>query len=145
MLSFFLYVTLNMYFSSMNTMRQSIAIGALAIGLVWLMRGKTWPFVASVLVAFLFHQSAIFVLVLLLAERLPFGKREYLLYLFAAAVIFAFSGPIVNLVTLLYGRESLYSDEFMGSNYLWRAHMCRRGLRLLLLVCELLLCFQKEG
>lgn len=117
MLSFFLYVTLNMYFSSMNTMRQSIAIGVLAIGLVWLMREKTWPFVASVLVAFLFHQSAIFVLVLLLVKRLPFGKREYLLYLLAAAVVFASSGPIVNLVARLYGRESLYSDEFMGSNY----------------------------
>lgn len=117
MLSFFLYVALNMYFSSMNIMRQSIAIGVLAIGIVWLMQGKTWPFVASVLVAFFFHQSVIFVLVLLPVRRLPFGKREFLLYLMAAVVVFVFSGPIVNLVSHLYGRKTLYSDEFMGSNY----------------------------
>lgn len=116
-MSFFLYVTMNMYFSSMNTMRQSMAIGVLAIGLVWLMRGKTWPFVVSALIASLFHQSAIFVLVLLLVRRFPFGKRELMFYFVAAVFVFVFSGPIVNLVASLYGRETLYSIEFMGSNY----------------------------
>lgn len=116
-MSFFLYVTMNMYFSSMNTMRQSMAIGVLAVGLVWFMRGKTWPFVVSALIASLFHQSAIFVLVLLFVRRLPFGKRELMLYFAAAAVVFMFSGPIVSLVASLYGRETLYSNEFMGSNY----------------------------
>lgn len=116
-LSLFLYVTLNMFFSSMNTMRQSMAIGVLAIGLVWLMKGKNWPFVLSVLVAFLFHRSAVFALVLLLVRGRDFSNRNFVLYLLGAAFAFLFSGPIVRAVTAAYGRDVLYTEEFMGSNY----------------------------
>lgn len=116
-LSFFLYITLNMYFSSMNIMRQSIALGIIAIGLVWLIRDKSLPFVASVAVAYLFHRSAVFLLVLLFVRKLPFNRKVFLAYIAASAVVFLLSDPLANLVASLYGTSTLYDETFMGSNF----------------------------
>lgn len=116
-LSFFLYITLNIYFSSMNLMRQSIALGIVSIGMIWLLKGKPMPFIVSVAVAFFFHQSAIYFLVLLVVKNIPFDNKVLITYLVATVTAFMLSGPLVNFVAGLYGRSALYDAEYMDSNF----------------------------
>lgn len=116
-LSFFLYITLNLYFSSMNIMRQAIAIGIIALGVPQLLEGKWLRYMILVVLATLFHQSAPTTLLLIPLSKVRFTKRVLVVYLIGAVIVFLLSIPISNFVTGLLRRDALYSDEYMGSNY----------------------------
>lgn len=116
-LSFFIYVTLNLYFGSMNIMRQAIAIGIIALAVPKLLNGKRIPYLVAVVCATLFHQSAPIALLLIPLSLLGFTGRTFSFYLLAAAVVFILSSSIVSIVTLVLGQEALYDATFMSSNY----------------------------
>lgn len=114
-LIFFLYITLNMYFSSLNIMRQSIALDIVALGIVCLLCGKTAPFVLSVILAFLFHRSAVYLLILLPLRRLPIIRKVSFAYIVACVAAFIFSEPWINLTSGLYGTVSQYDETYTDS------------------------------
>ncbi|MBM6786704.1 EpsG family protein [Collinsella tanakaei] len=115
--SLFLYITLNLYFNSMNIMRQAIAIGIIALAIPKLFKGKFLPFIVAVAIATLFHQSAPVALILIPLSKIEFKGRTFAVYLLAAVLIFIFSTPIVRVASSLLGRDVLYNDAFTGSNY----------------------------
>lgn len=117
-MSFFLYVTMNFYFSSMNTMRQSMAIGVIALAIPGLIqKGKKFPFIVSVLVAFLLHKSALVALILVPLSKTRFSKKWAAIYMLCAVMFFIFTDTLVNFITGLLGLEIFYDEAFMGANY----------------------------
>lgn len=58
-LSCYLYITTNLYYSTFNTTRQSIALAILFLGTGFLMRKEMWKYFVCVGIASLFHISAI--------------------------------------------------------------------------------------
>ena len=116
-LSFFLYIASNMYFSSMNTMRQAIAIGIIALAIPRLLGGKWTLYAICVAVAALFHQSAIVALLLIPLTKLKFSKGVFAAYLAASVAAFLFSLQLSDIVAGFLGRDELYSEAYMGSNY----------------------------
>lgn len=115
--SIFLYIALNLYFSSMNTMRQAIALGVIALALPRLIDGKWLPYVVCVVVATFFHRSALFALLLLPLSKITFTRGTFVAYLAVSAFTFTFSSKITEIAAVLMSREELYSAQFMGSNY----------------------------
>lgn len=116
-LSLFLYVTLNFFFNSMNVMRQAIAIGIIAFAIPKLLQRKSFFYIVSVVVAAMFHQSAIVALILIPLSKIDFKKKTFVAYLFAAVAIFIFSNYITDSIALLLGRDELYNKDFTGTNY----------------------------
>lgn len=117
-MAFFLYLTMNLYFSSMNTMRQAMAIGVIALAIPgFIQERKKIPFVVSVLVAFLFHRSALVALLLIPLSEIWFSKRWTRFYVLCACLGFIFSETIVDIAAGLLGLDTFYDEAFMGSNY----------------------------
>lgn len=59
---------------SMNIMRQTIALGIISVGLVFLQKKEYYPFLISCGIASLFHFSAVLVLFFILLPRLPIRR-----------------------------------------------------------------------
>lgn len=116
-LSVFLYVGLTYYTQNMNVMREAIAVAFILIAFEMLKSEHRFWFVAFVLIAFSFHKTALFLLVLLPLWNLDFKRKTLIAYLALGVVLFIFATPISNLLAGLLGKDSIYRDEFTGSNY----------------------------
>lgn len=80
--SLFLFVTMGYLFSSFNILRQYIAIALIFASLRLIREKKFWPFCAVVLIAMLFHKTAIIMIPLYFLLRLRL-KQSYMLVLSA--------------------------------------------------------------
>lgn len=92
-LSIFLYLTMMMYFSAFNGVRQWFAAAILIAGFPLLLEKKKWRYCLLVLFAYYFHNSAIVVLpFVFIVYWKPRSGKTYLLYLTIFAFFFLFPG-----------------------------------------------------
>lgn len=116
--SVFLMISFNYYFSTMNVMRQWIAmsIGFAALG--FLRKGKKKTFIISVFAAALFHYSALVMLVYLLMYKKQLKKKNVcLLILLSAIGIISISWGLKIIFWIFPQYESMYAntDYMQGS------------------------------
>lgn len=92
-LSMFLYLTMMMYFNSFNGIRQWTAAAIIISGFHLLLEKKTWKYCLVIVLAYLFHNSAIIVLpIVFILKWKPKSGKTYLLYLTIFAFFFVFPG-----------------------------------------------------
>lgn len=116
-----LFVLLYFYCSSLNVMRQYIALGVYLIALTYLDKDKV-KYIIWVLVASLFHYSAIFCLVLLFHKYI---KMSFLWVIIPICISFLFGlvmsdkvAPIINILSSLTDSIGL-GDRTSGYLALW--------------------------
>ena len=133
-LSTYLFIALNIFSMNMNVMRQSIAVGIILLGLECLKKNKYVLFIAFVLLASLFHQSALLCLIMLLFYRMHYKKRTLIYTLIACVVGFVGFKYIFNVAVNIFEDYAGYIDsEFSVSNYF--------GTAINLSICAIILIF----
>lgn len=118
-LSSLCYVFLNCFAMYMSCMRQAIAIGIILLAYIYfLKKGKLIKYILSVLIASLFHQSALIMLILIAFKNAKF-KKEYFSYSIYLSIIFFFTANILfELFTKLFPVYENYAEsKFFESNY----------------------------
>lgn len=117
-LSCYLFITLNIFTSYLNVMRQGMCIALVVLSLLCLAKRKNMGFVVCILASSLFHAYSLISLVLLPLSRIGFKVRHLLIYAIAAfIVIFAFNDVVMNAARLVLGRDEVYRGMYMSSNY----------------------------
>lgn len=133
-LSVFIFVTSGAYTFSFNAARQGIAVALCFFALVFLLDRRKWAYFLTVLLATLFHHTAI-VAVPLYYLTYPVIKWRHIGYLFAAtAVLIVTLGSVVKLSAILLNETySTYAEVQQGGGEVMVAFLVFQGISLYLL------------
>lgn len=117
-ISTFLYITLNAYSFNMTGMRQSLAIVFILYGFDSLINEKYGKYIIFIMIASLFHSSAIVLIVLIFIIKIPYNKNSYRKNIFIIGICFIFYKYLFLVATSILGKYSGYEDSVYGaSNY----------------------------
>lgn len=117
-LSSYLFIALASYSMYMNIMREAIAVAIILLGFPFLRNKRFLSFSVVVLVAGLFHTTALFCIVLIAVCQKKYTKRIFVTYIGVFALILFATKPILKKVILLYPFYNEYLDsEFDFTNY----------------------------
>lgn len=118
-LSSYLYVTLNYFAANMNTMRQAIATSIIILAYMsFLKKNKKILYTVCVLVACLFHMSAICGVFLLLLPNKKYSIKEYNITILISIIAFLMADKLFVFFTQILGNYSGYiGSEFYEPNY----------------------------
>lgn len=116
--SILLYVLLNVYFFHLTGMRQSIASAILLFAFECFIKKKKIQFFLLVLLAMLFHKSAIIFLIFLFIDKIKYTKKTYFYVIFLSIICYFFSPVLFNIFIKITGKYSSYADSiYADSNY----------------------------
>lgn len=117
-LSTFLYITLNTYFFHMTGMRQSLAIAFIIYGFEYLVKDKYLKYLIFVVVASLFHSSALFLISLIFIKKMYYYKKSYIRTIIIMGTCFVFYKYLFRVAVLILGKYAAYEESVFGeSNY----------------------------
>lgn len=106
--STFFYIAFHIFMMSLNIVRQAMAVGIVLIGFEALKRKQHYKFVIYVLIATLFHTTAVVALLYLIIDRLEY-KKHTLYLLTGATLVFSIGYRVIfNLVLNTTGLSALY-------------------------------------
>lgn len=118
LLSTILYVIMNFYFSYMNIMRQAIAVSIILWAYEYLKKRRYIPFIILVILATMFHFSAILAIIFIVLKELKFNKKFIYIMLILSLLSFCFGRQFFIFLCKLSPRLNDYlAGEFSGSNY----------------------------
>lgn len=118
LLSVLFFILMNYYFFYTSAMRQAIAISIILLGYERLKNGQNLKFVIFVLMATLFHQSALLALLFLLLKRIKYNRMFIFALFFVYTLGFVFGKDIFMLIAKFSPRLLEYSDsKFFVENY----------------------------
>lgn len=116
-MSFFLFVTLNVFFSYLNTMRQALASVFVIIAFYFFEKDRKILALVLALLAPMFHQTAwLFVLMFPIMLR-RFTKRTFLGYAACTVLLFCLSGQVTQFIAFVMGKDEFYDPNHSESNY----------------------------
>lgn len=117
-LSFLIFVLITFYNFSLNGMRQSIAIGIFLFATKYVVIKKPFKYFFWIIVAVLFHKSAIIYFFLYFLLHFNFVKNKWFLYFltFISFFIVIFEKKIYTLMLSITLKFNFYS-KFFGSIY----------------------------
>lgn len=118
-LSTILFVGLQFLAMTLNTMRQSIAISFILIGIqAFLYRRKWIPYILFCVLAFLFHRSSIVSLLFIPLFMMKGNKANITFITIVFVLLFVAAGIIVEpIVKILHFEAYLGTDFLRGNNY----------------------------
>lgn len=115
-LSSIIYILFNIYFSTMNTLREWIAISFILFGFNFLIEKKYFRFSIFLILGICFHTAAWAAILLLFVAVFRERKWIYPVLLLASIVIFFAYSSFYNFLSSLFGYEN-YNNKFIVSNY----------------------------
>ncbi|MGM9876375.1 MAG: EpsG family protein [Bacilli bacterium] len=116
--SIFLFITFNFFIYYICTLRQCLAISILLCSLSLLKRKNILCYVASVMIASLFHKTALVFLFLPLFKYITFTSKMIVRYISLCVVLFIIKNPIIDVLTeLIYDQYIGYRDT-SGEGYM---------------------------
>lgn len=110
-MSSILFITLNQYAMYMNASRQAIAIAIILFGYDFLKDNKFIKYVLCVLLASLFHQTAIIMLVLIPLRKLKYSNKMYFFTVFVGLLSVLIADKIFNLGISLFKTYAAYGQS----------------------------------
>jgi len=117
-MSFFIFISLNYYFSYMNIMRQALAIAILLFGYEYLKRKKYVKYCLVVYLASQFHLSASIAIVLIIFSICKFKKKSLIISLIIAPIFFLMDRKILQIGVNVFPQYTVYIDgQYDVSNY----------------------------
>lgn len=114
-LSIFFVITLGTFITSMNLLRQFIAMGFCLIGYYFFTEGRKYYFAFFVLTAgIFFHRTAIIFLVLLITQKFVFNKKILLISLAIFIAILADYNALMGLIFKIFPYYQNYQNAVFG-------------------------------
>lgn len=114
LLSIVLFVSLLLFASYMNLMRQAMAISVLLFAYRFLVTKRYILFAVLVMIASMFHFSALVWLLLLPLTQVKYTEKTALVYVVALLVSAFMSSQLVKAVALIFGKYGGYLDSKWG-------------------------------
>lgn len=111
-----LYLCL-LFSNYLNIMREAVAVAIGMLAIVALTKQKNIPFVLLVLLASLFHRSAIVLLLLLPLQAVNINWKSISVLLITGLLLFLFAEKFLQVIATFLGKTSFYDENFMSSNY----------------------------
>lgn len=118
-MSSLLFIVLNCYAMYLSAMRQALAISIILLGyILFLKKGKYIKYIIMVVIASLFHQSALIMIFLIFFYKLKFKNKYYLVAIILSVCIYGLTTPIFGILTKIFPTYSYYlGSQFFVSNY----------------------------
>ena len=115
-LSFFMFMTLGLYFRTFTTVRYYFVLALTLCGLRSVMRREYGRFVLLILFAALFHKSVLVVIPLFPAARMRWNRRLCVSGGILALLVFLFRKQVLALALMLYPtfRDTVYLSREVG-------------------------------
>lgn len=112
-LSIVMFFSLNYFGNAFYTMRHVIALGFVVLSLDYIIQRKPIKFVITVLVASLFHRTALIFIFAYLISKLKIGKKQIIAIFIALFIAVLFGEQLMSLVFQLIssGHFSLYNND----------------------------------
>lgn len=112
------YFLLNLYFFNMTGMRQSLAMSFIIFSFLNYKKKKYFMFVTNVIIASLFHSSALIFLTIPLIDKVKYNKKTLIYTMIFAIICFILSDKVFSIMTNVIGKYAGYEDSIFGeSNY----------------------------
>lgn len=140
--SFFLFMTLGLYFQTFNTVRYYFALAVALCSMRYVLEKDYIRFVFLILCAALFHKSVLLVLPVYFIATLEWKRWFYVLGIVVGAVCFAGQGLLLKLALMLYPsyKNTIYLEGDMSLTsalrmlvifalYLWFVRYMGSGFR----------------
>lgn len=130
LLSYFLYITFCQFYNAMNQVRQALALTIILYAVTLLRDNNRKKFVFWVIIASLFHYSAVVAFIFLILKDIDLNKKIVFTYIISGIICYILSPYIFRLLSMMpyYGvyfrlhiERSAYIDALM--NLLVRAVM----------------------
>lgn len=109
--SFFLYITFRLFFFSASGIRQGIAVGICLLAYEFLKESKLKYYFSLIILAFLFHYSAAFFLVLYFIRKIDVKLKMFLIIGLATFVIFIFIAQLSDILFIFFSYGKDYYDQ----------------------------------
>lgn len=116
-LSLLIFVVMEHWFSVMGIFRQWCAVAILTLSYDCIIKRKLFPFLVCVIIAFTFHQTALFFLPLYFLYPVRITPFKVLLCMTVAVVVGLLSDQIVDVISL-FARNELLDNVDGGMTYL---------------------------
>lgn len=107
-LSIFLYITLFFYYHSFNILRQYIAISLVFFSIKYIINKDLWKFLCIVLIASLFHRTALIMLPFYWISRWNISNLMYIILTLIAIIFSIATDKIVHLISLVIPKFTFY-------------------------------------
>jgi len=98
-LSFTIYISFNFYAFIFSGLRQALAFSLVYISYDFIMEKKPAKFLITIILAILFHNSALFFLPAYVISNVKLSKVKLLISIISFIVIYIFRAPIMSFVT----------------------------------------------
>ena len=112
--SIVMYITLGYFSFSMTGLRQSVGIVIILLSYPFLERRKLIPFVIMILLASLYHTTAIVFLIAYPFATMKFGKYHIIAAIFALAVFYLFRTQLLEALNSLLGEQERFQNYISG-------------------------------
>lgn len=126
-ISFLTILTLGLYSFTFSGLRQALALSILLYSYPYLKNKKFWRFVLVVVLASLFHSTALVFLVAYPVYQFKLRIRNLLILAVAGTVVTIFASPIAQLYLQLTGTDDTYADYLEKSGALSAAGIIITG------------------
>lgn len=107
-----LYVNTFLFFMSMNFIRQAVALSIIMLAWHFMKKNKFIPFAVFVIIASLFHQTALLMLPVYLLVKMKITLKELIVYLYILLFFYISSTGFIRIIT------SFFHEEYVGSAFL---------------------------
>lgn len=114
--SIFLYLFLNIFFMSMNIMRQVLAISILLFGYSHYKNNNFKKFLPYILLAMCFHKVAILMVIPFLMNIIAKNKILYLTSIIMTVLVFINIDFVFNLMSKIFGYNEYLGTSFFEGN-----------------------------
>lgn len=132
--SLFLYISLGMYFTSFNIMRQYLALSICFWAIRYIFDKKTIKYCICILIASLIHSSAIILIPIYFICRLLQFKNKYWLFLMITIIIAIFFDKFMGML-------QSFSNNNLYSNYADWYFNEKKGVNLIRIIVSIMPCF----
>lgn len=116
-LSYFVFITLGYWGSSLNVLRQFISISILLLGVHFVQKSQFIRFLICVLIASTIHTSALFFIVVYPLSKLKLNRYFYGIYALVLIFLFQFAQPIILWLMYTFGYSDLSNRLDSGSGF----------------------------
>lgn len=132
-----LFICMCVYYMYMNIIRQGLAVSFVLLGYLLFekyerkLKGYIW-FVLMILLAATFHSSAILCLIMLVADRLKFTRKQIVIMTAVTVVVYFSYSRIYNVILTVLGQDNNY-ERYLTSSTEGVGNMNLQSMTLLLL------------
>jgi len=116
LLSVLIFIGLLFFYTSMNTIRQFMALSVILLGFKFVKNKKIIPFLITILIAYLFHSSALVGLLLYPMYNMKYTHTRVLIIFAIAIVANVFVSDLINYIYQMIGRINYYDSRVGQEN-----------------------------